>query len=134
MPEKKEKTESVEPEVNTFFPAVKKESIKNMLKAGSILPRLKPRLDDTYEVEVLSDVFKTFESDYGKTITIDVMHKNLKKSLILPISFQTQLSARMNELGMKDFSELKGKTLVFQKTIGSTKQYKNAELYSVQIK
>lgn len=114
-------------------------SVQKSLDAGIILPRLKPRLNQVYQVEIISEL-NSFESNFGITFTVDIKHDNMEKSLILPKSFRFQLIVDMkrkglvNKEGNADFKQLIGKTILFQKTLGDTKQFKNAELYSCQVK
>lgn len=113
-------------------------SVKKSLDAGIILPRLKPRLNQVYKVKINSEL-KSFEHTYGTTYNCNVIHENMEKNLIIPKSFKFQLSVEMvrhnlMKDGYADFNQLKEKTVIFQKTIGDTKEYKNVELYSCQIK
>jgi len=126
-----------------YIDDIKIESIDACLKAGIILPRLIPRLNQVYQITINS-IDKYFTSDYGKTMTFDIIHDNMDKSLVAPKSFKFQLLVEMirNKLTTReniiddkvDYSVLIGKQLVFQKIIGNTKQLKNVELYTVQIK
>ena len=108
-------------------------SVKASLDAGIILPRLKPRLNQVYEVEFTSDI-KSFKSEYGITYNVDILHDGMNMNLIIPKSFRFQLFVSMNRKGIKTFKELTGKTIIFQLTKGDTKLYKNVDLYSCQIK
>ena len=114
---------------------LKAESIQKSLEAGEILPRLIPELNQVYSVTVLNSepIPKVFDSEYGKTYALDVEYQDLKHSLIIPKSFRFQLAVAMERLGIASLSDLIGKVITFKKSIGNTKQYKNAELYSVQI-
>lgn len=114
------------------------DSVKKSLDAGVILPRLKPRLNQVYEVTINSEL-KSFEHTYGTTYNCDVIHENMEKNLIIPKSFKFQLTVELHRHnlmkdGYPDFNLLFGKTVIFQKTIGDTKEFKNVELYSCQIK
>lgn len=116
------------------------ESVKKSLDAGIILPRLKPELNQVYEFIVNSEL-KSFKSDYSdKTLTVDIIHEKMDKSIIIPDSFKYQLVVEMfrkrlvDKSELPDFSQLIGKTLILMVSIGNTKQYQNVPLYSVQIK
>lgn len=132
------KPEKTETEIDTFLADVNDESIKNMLKAGIILPQLKPELERVYTMVVLS-LPKSFTSSFGLTHTFDVDYDGMKHNIIAPISFKTQLVAEMHrkklltEKGTPDFKQLIGKVLKVKKVIGDTKEYKNAKLYTVEI-
>jgi len=127
------KSEPKENDEISIFDDIDEKSVKASLDAGVILPRLQPRLNTVYEV-VVKSLPKSFNSDYGKTFSVDIDHDGMLKSLILPKSLRFQLKVQMKRKNIDSMSELIGKTLLIQKTIGDTKLYKNAELYSVQIK
>lgn len=142
MPEKK-KDESIKVVDNIdslqLFDDIDDASVKASLDAGVILPRLKPILNRVYEVIVRS-LPKSFTSDFGQTFAFDVEHEHMLKSLILPKSLRFQLNVEMkrnnivDKDGKPDLKALIGKTILVQKIIGKTKQFANAELYSVQLK
>lgn len=137
---KKESTQKTE--IDSFLSDVKQTSIENMLKAGVILPQLRPELEKVYTMTVLS-LPKSFTSDYGLTHAFDVDYEGMKHSIITPISFKTQLVAEMYRKSLTkkdndgnekpDFSQLIGKILKVKKVIGDTKEYKKAKLYTVEI-
>ena len=144
-PTKKETTESSVKEQSyddlekEFMDSIDLDSVKKSLDAGIILPRLVPELDEVYHCRILS-LPKFFESDYGKTMCFDINHKGLEMNLITPESFKFQLYVAMKRKGYvkadgktPDFEKIKGKSMTFQKSIGSTKKFKDVPLYSVQI-
>lgn len=122
-----------------IFDDIDEKSVEASLEAGVILPRLRPVLNAVYEVIVKSTPID-FETDYGTTFAIDIEHDGMNKTLILPKSLRFQLNVEMRRKGLvdkdgkPDMIQLIDKTILVQKTKGNTKQYKNAELYSVQIK
>lgn len=114
------------------------DSISEMLKYGRIYPSLKARLNAVYEVKVVSTP-KSFDSkEFGIAHSIDVIHENMRKSIVLAKSFRQQLKAEMirgklTSDGKPDFKKLLGKKLTFQKALGNTKTMNDVPLYSVQI-
>lgn len=111
------------------------ESIKASLNAGVIYPALKCELRIIYRAKIISDI-RTFQSDYGTGYAIDLEYNGMNHSLVIPISFRFQLAVEMERYGLNpetDFNKLIGKWITFKKSIGSTKEFKNAELYSVQL-
>lgn len=139
MTDKKDVKEVNVNDLPNIFNDIDEKSVKKSLDAGEILPRLKPRLNTVYEFIVKSTP-KMFTSDYGETFSIDIDYDGMLMTLILPKSLRFQLNVEMkrknlvDDNGNPDVSKLINKTLLIQKTVGNTKQYKNAELYSVQIK
>jgi hypothetical protein len=145
-PKKDEKVEKETPvkviegvDALELFSDIDDKSVQASLDAGVILQQLKPVLNRVYEVIVCS-LPKSFVSNFGKTFAIDIEHDKMLKSLILPKSLKFQLNVEMRRNGLvdkngqPDLNQLIGKTLLVQKIIGDTKNFKNAKLYSVQIK
>ena len=126
-------SKQIKEDAEDVFSDLETKSLKASLDAGLILPQLKPRLNQVYEVKVLSEP-RSFEGTYGIAFSIDIESEGMEKSLILPKSFRFQLKVAMMRKQLKYFKDLIGKTLLFQKIEGSTKKFKNAELYTVQIK
>lgn len=115
-----------------------KKSLKKAVDVGEILPQLKPELNTVYHATIKS-IPKAFTSDFGLAHSVEIEHEGMKKQIVMGKSFKFQLAVCMSRLGLdptklKDFEKLIGKTIIFQKTLGDTKDFKNAELYSVQIK
>jgi len=109
-------------------------SVKASLEAGIILPRLKPRLNQVYEVEFTSNLKSFIHKSFGTTYNCDILYNGMAMNLIIPKSFRFQLFVSMNRKEIKTFKELIGKTIIFQLTKGDTKEFKNVDLYSCQIK
>jgi len=115
------------------------ESVKASLDAGIILPRLKPRRNQVYEVEFTSDLDSFEHKSFGTTYTVNILHDRMEKSLIIPKSFKFQLTVEMYRKKLlkgiyPDFKQLIGKSIIFQLTKGDTKEFKDVDLYSCQIK
>ena len=117
---------------NDFMNDVNQESINKMVKAGLILPQLKPKLDTVYTVKILGNL-STFTSEFGKAYALEIFHNDMRKQIVFNPqgSFHTQLVALLTIMKLK-LSEAKGKMIAIQKSIGSTKKFKDVELYSIQ--
>lgn len=109
------------------------ESIKKSLEVGIIYPALKTKLDTPYTVKIASENYITYKSQYSeKTKALLVDYDGIIMNLTTPKSFIQSITVERIRKGL-DMKDLKGKTITFMKQIGSTKQYDNAKLYSVQI-
>ena len=115
-----------------FMKDVNQESIDKMVKVGTILPQLKPKLDTVYTVKILGNL-KSFNSDYGKAYALEVLHNEMRKEMVFNPqgSFHTQLVALLT-INKLTLTQSIGKMIAIQKTIGNTKKFKDVELYSVQ--
>ena len=135
---KKTETEPENNDVFDIWDGIDDDSIAEMVRVGRIYPQLKPRLNAVYVVKVVG-IPKPFDSKiYGIAFSMDILHDNMKKSIVLALSFRVQLKAEMirNKLisnGVPNFKKLIGKKLTFQKALGDTKTMTNVPLFSVQI-
>ena len=107
------------PKWDTFDPA----KVRASIKAGNILPELKPRINAVYTVKLLTvpkEVKYEKKDREGKVIesgvfnTVDVNHDGMRKTLKTNQSFLFKLKIYHEDTGFP-YSMLVGKELVIQK-------------------
>lgn len=116
--------------------AVKKDSVKKSLDAGVIYPTLKPQLDRTYNVRVLSKEPKEIKTKLGKALALVVNYNGMNWSLIIPVSFQHHLTTEGIRKGFIDENgntNFEGVDITFQKTEQEHEIYGTTEMYTVYI-
>lgn len=115
-----------------FMKDVNQESLAKMVKAGVILPQLKPKLDTVYRVKILGNL-TTFKSEYGKAYALEIEHNDMRKQMVFNPngSFHLQLVALLT-INQLELSDAVGKMIIIQKSKGNTKKFENVDLYSIQ--
>lgn len=127
---------------NNPFEDLNEDSIKAMVEAGPILPKMRVVKNATYEVVILSDFWVFHSKEFGRAFAIKVLHENLEKSLVLPQTIRMHFKVYMdinhisyiNEDGTFTLKGLIGKRISFQKTDVSNPRFPNQTVYTVQFK
>ena len=118
--------------IDDFMAEVNQKSLEKMVKAGVILPQLKPRLDTIYTVKIIGNLSK-FTSEYGKAYALEIEHNGMRKQMVFNPegSFHLQLVALLT-IHKVSLKQVKGRQLIIQKSKGNTKKFKDVDLYSLQ--